>query len=187
MPDRWQHWHSLSWEVTKFHAPFYTQLRCLPPLLTCPWLLCSSVYKREWGQSFRFLAVTSAYLSILTGLTLWQFIGRRHEIHFGSWEARNYVAKLKSKHHKPAFHIYGGNKNKDFWIMMDGKQLSILEREQNKMSGWVWSPAREKGESLWGSPGPDPEPLYVVDPGKDVLPTLVTWVTVWWMRGPVLE
>lgn len=32
--------------------------------------------------------------------------------------------------------------------MMDGKQLRIVEREQSKLGGWVWSPTREGGESL---------------------------------------
>lgn len=134
-------------------CPFYTQLQCFLLLLTCPWPRHGSVCQREWW-SFRFLAGTSAYLSALTCLTLWQFIGRRHKIHFGSWEARNYVAELKSKHHKPAFHIYGGNRNKDFWNHDGWKarrgswreneiewdvEYGIQQREARACEGLVWT------------------------------------------------
>lgn len=56
----------------------------------------------------------TTYLSIFTCLTLGQFIGGRHKIHFGSWESGNDVAELKSEHHEPAFHICSRSKNKDF-------------------------------------------------------------------------
>lgn len=161
---------------------FYTQLQCFSPLPTCPWFLWHSVYEREWWPPFRYLAGTSAYLSILTCLTLWQFIGRRHKIHFGSWEARNNVAKLKSKHHKPAFHIYGGNKNKDFWNHDGWKAVKDLgERRSN---GWLAVDFNSDGGKLlkvsWTRAS-----LHGFQK-VDVLPNL-SLIPVWWFRKPVLE
>lgn len=123
-------WHSLCLGSLCFCIAFIPSLTV--PFPEAPGLPCGSVNEENEDSCLESHQVLipdpAAYLSVLACLTLWQFIGGRHKIHFGSRESRNDVAELKSKHHKPALHVYGGRKNKDFWNHGGRRLQQILQR-----------------------------------------------------------